>query len=132
MSEPPHDVARIGCTSRTKSGAAAPNSATAAPPAVTPAAAEPPAVTPAPKTAAPAPERATPASRAGAAPASSVGPASARPAPARPREVKVKAGDTLRSLARTYGTSVEAIMYENNLTSDRIQVGKVLKLPARR
>jgi len=111
---------------------AAPKTAASARETVAPAAETPPAAPAAPQPASPASDRATAASRPGSAPAGSVGPAPARPAPARPRAVKVKAGDTLRSMARAYGTSVEAIMYENNLTSDRIRVGQSLKLPAPR
>jgi LysM repeat protein len=50
----------------------------------------------------------------------------------RPATVKVKAGDTLAAIGRRYGLSAAAIMMENNLVSDRITVGQVLKLPKAR
>ena len=43
----------------------------------------------------------------------------------------VKKGDTLSSIARKYGVSVQAIMKENNLNGSKIQVGKTLRIPAR-
>ena len=43
----------------------------------------------------------------------------------------VKKGDTLSSIAREYGVSVQAIMKENNLNGSNIQVGKTLRIPAR-
>lgn len=42
---------------------------------------------------------------------------------------KVAPGDTLIRIARRYGVSVDAIREENNLKSDRILVGQVLKIP---
>ena len=42
----------------------------------------------------------------------------------------VKSGDTLGRIAKTHGTTVKAIKVANGLTSDRIAVGKSLKLPA--
>ena len=54
------------------------------------------------------------------------------PAPAatpRPDKVKVKAGETMMSIARQYNTSVAAIMMENNLVSDQVKVGQVLNIP---
>jgi len=41
----------------------------------------------------------------------------------------VKPGDTLDRIARAHGTTVRAIKAANNLTSDRIVVGRSLKLP---
>ena len=41
----------------------------------------------------------------------------------------VKSGDTLARIARTHGTTVQAIKAANGLTSDRIAVGRSLKLP---
>ncbi len=41
----------------------------------------------------------------------------------------VKSGDTLGRIAKAHGTTVKAIKSANNLTSDRIAVGKSLKLP---
>ena len=41
----------------------------------------------------------------------------------------VKAGDTLWSIAKMYNTTVEELMKINNLTSDLINIGKVLTVP---
>ena len=60
-------------------------------------------------------------------------PAPAVPAPtptASPRTYTVVAGDTLYSLARRFGTTVEALMAVNNLTSTDIRAGQELLLPA--
>ncbi len=46
------------------------------------------------------------------------------------QEYTVRAGDSLWLIARRYGTTVEAIKSLNGLTSDLINVGQVLKLPA--
>jgi len=43
--------------------------------------------------------------------------------------VKVKSGETMQSLAQKYNTSVAAIMMENNLVSDQVKPGQVLKIP---
>jgi hypothetical protein len=51
------------------------------------------------------------------------------PVDARPR-VTVVAGDTLGAIARAHGVTVEALMAENGLQSDLIEVGQVLVLPA--
>ena len=40
-----------------------------------------------------------------------------------------KQGDTLFSLARRYGVTVEAIQQANNLTGDAIDVGQQLIIP---
>ncbi len=45
------------------------------------------------------------------------------------REYIVQAGDSLWLLSRRFGTTVEAIMQLNGLTSDLIDVGQVLKIP---
>jgi LysM repeat protein len=42
---------------------------------------------------------------------------------------KVKSGDTLSSIAANHKTTVKALRAENNLTTDRITVGQILKLP---
>lgn len=41
----------------------------------------------------------------------------------------VEKGDTLFSIARKYGTSVQAIQQANNLSGDVIKIGQVLVLP---
>lgn len=42
----------------------------------------------------------------------------------------VKAGDTLYAIARTYGTTVDAIKQANNMTSNTLTIGRVLIIPA--
>ncbi len=59
-------------------------------------------------------------------------PATGAPALKRPAKIKVKQGDDLRQIALRYGTTVAAIMMENNLTNDRIRPGQVLKIPNHR
>ncbi len=44
-------------------------------------------------------------------------------------EYTVKRGDTLYSIARTYGTTQQEIMNLNNLTSNLLSIGQVLKIP---
>ena len=46
-----------------------------------------------------------------------------------PRLHAVQQGDTLFSLARRYGVTVEAIQQANNLTGDNIYVGQQLIIP---
>ena len=41
----------------------------------------------------------------------------------------VQAGDTLYSIARRYNTTVDALKSVNNLTSNVLSIGQVLKLP---
>jgi LysM repeat protein len=41
----------------------------------------------------------------------------------------VQAGDTLFSISQRYGTSVEAIVAANGLTSDLVQIGQTLNIP---
>ncbi len=41
----------------------------------------------------------------------------------------VKSGDNLYALARQYGTTVEAIMTRNNLTTTLLSIGQVLEIP---
>ena len=48
-------------------------------------------------------------------------------APAGPYHVVVK-GDTLYALSRKYGTSVARIKQLNNLASDNIKIGQVLRI----
>lgn len=49
--------------------------------------------------------------------------------PAGRQEHVVQAGETLYSIARQYGTTVEAIKNLNGLTSDTIYVGQILVIP---
>jgi len=49
----------------------------------------------------------------------------------RPAKVKVEKGETLYQIAQRWGTSVPAIMMENNLVSDKVRSGQTLKLPQR-
>ncbi len=44
-------------------------------------------------------------------------------------EYTVQSGDTLWLLAKRYGTTVDAIMSLNGLTSDALSIGQVLKIP---
>lgn len=44
-------------------------------------------------------------------------------------EYVVKSGDNLYSIARTYGTTQQEIMNLNNLTSNLLSIGQVLKIP---
>jgi LysM repeat protein len=46
-----------------------------------------------------------------------------------PTQYVVKSGDSLRQIARTHGTTVQAIKAANGLTSDRIAAGQSLKIP---
>lgn len=45
-------------------------------------------------------------------------------------DVVVKRGDSLDKIARAHGSSVKSIMKANNLTSARIDIGQVLKVPS--
>lgn len=47
----------------------------------------------------------------------------------RPAKHKVKAGETLYSIAKKYGTTVPKIMERNNMVNTTIHVGQVLELP---
>lgn len=46
-----------------------------------------------------------------------------------PRYHRVSSGDTLYSLSRRYGTSVDALKRTNGLTSDSIRTGQTLRIP---
>lgn len=46
-------------------------------------------------------------------------------------EVTVKSGDALEKIARNNGTTVEAIKTANHLTSSKLSIGQVLKVPAK-
>ncbi|QWC22493.1 LysM peptidoglycan-binding domain-containing protein [Bacillus haikouensis] len=48
--------------------------------------------------------------------------------PGKTSTYKVKSGDTLSAIARKYGTTVNSLKKLNNLKSDRIYVGQVLKV----
>lgn len=45
-------------------------------------------------------------------------------------EITVKRGDSLDKIARTNGTTIEALKKANNLRSDTLNIGQVLKVPA--
>ena len=47
-------------------------------------------------------------------------------------EYRVRRGDSLWTIAREHGTSVDRLRAENRLRTDRIMVGQTLKVPARR
>jgi peptidoglycan DL-endopeptidase LytF len=47
------------------------------------------------------------------------------------KEVKVKKGDVLERIARQNRVSVQEIMKFNNLTSTRLKIGQVLKIPGK-
>lgn len=47
----------------------------------------------------------------------------------RPTHVVVAAGETLFTIARRWGVSVNALMMENDLATDRVQMGTRLRLP---
>lgn len=56
-----------------------------------------------------------------------------KPAPAEKSdhfEIKVKRGDFLQKIAKANGTTVEEIKKFNNLTSEKLAVGQVLKIPS--
>lgn len=44
-------------------------------------------------------------------------------------EVTVKRGDALEKLARSNGTTVEAIKKTNNLKTDKLKIGQILQIP---
>lgn len=46
-----------------------------------------------------------------------------------PASVVVKKGDVLSRIAVTHGTTVDALMQENGLTSTTLRIGQVLKIP---
>lgn len=50
-------------------------------------------------------------------------------APTATVQVVVKKGDALEKIARAHGTNVEEIMRANKLSSTRLQIGQVLKVP---
>ncbi len=44
-------------------------------------------------------------------------------------EVKVKRGDSLDKIARANKTTIKALKRANNLSSDRLQIGQILRIP---
>jgi len=46
-------------------------------------------------------------------------------------EVKVKRGDALEKIARSNGTTIEAIKKYNNLANDKLSIGQTLKIPTK-
>jgi N-acetylmuramoyl-L-alanine amidase len=58
-------------------------------------------------------------------------PAGTRIAKTQARQHVIRSGDTLSQLARRYGISMGDLRTANNLRSDRLMVGKVLKIPQR-
>lgn len=46
-------------------------------------------------------------------------------------EVTVKKGDILEKIAKSNGTTVQAIKEANKLTNDKLKIGQVLKIPAK-
>lgn len=52
-----------------------------------------------------------------------------RSAPSQEKIHHVKSGDSLERISRQYSVSVESLKRENNLTSDRINIGQELKIP---
>jgi LysM repeat protein len=51
------------------------------------------------------------------------------PIPLSGRTYSVAAGDTLGSIARKFGTNVQALKEANGLTSDALSIGQILKIP---
>lgn len=49
--------------------------------------------------------------------------------PAKPKTHKVKKGESLYTIAKKYGTSVEALKKANGMKSDKLSEGKTIKLP---
>lgn len=44
-------------------------------------------------------------------------------------EIKVKRGDSLDKIARANSTTIKALKRANNLSSDRLQIGQILRIP---
>jgi N-acetylmuramoyl-L-alanine amidase len=49
--------------------------------------------------------------------------------PATPRVHRVRRGETLVGIARTYGVTLEDLLRENGLRGDRLLVGQTLRIP---
>ena len=47
-------------------------------------------------------------------------------------EIKVKQGDVLEKIARAYGTTVGAIKKANQLENERLSIGQLLRIPAKK
>lgn len=56
-------------------------------------------------------------------------PAVQNPSATKPSSYNVEAGDTLFSIARKFGVPVARLKKENNLTTNEIKVGQMLKIP---
>lgn len=57
----------------------------------------------------------------------------AKPKSAKSKDIatyRIKSGDTLSSIAAKHGTTVAKLKKANNLTSDKLRAGKVLRLPS--
>lgn len=65
----------------------------------------------------------------GAAPAPSLPPPQAVATPGGQRSIVVRPGDTLYSLSRHYGVTVEALAEHNNLATANLRAGQTLHLP---
>lgn len=52
-------------------------------------------------------------------------------ASSRPRTHEIKKGESLSSIAKKYGTTVDALRKANNMKGDAIRAGKTLKVPAK-
>jgi LysM repeat protein len=72
-------------------------------------------------------ETAPPTAAGSAAPALAGEPEVERPRASRTH--RVRRGETLMALSRTYGIPVDAIRQENGIRGDRILVGQVLRIP---
>jgi len=46
------------------------------------------------------------------------------------REYKVRAGDTLGEIAQGHGLSAQSLMAQNKMSSSRIRIGQILKIPS--
>ncbi|MDE7108925.1 MAG: LysM peptidoglycan-binding domain-containing protein [Muribaculaceae bacterium] len=53
----------------------------------------------------------------------------AQPAPAAPASHKLKSGETLSSLSKKYGVSIEEIKRANGMKSDNLRAGESIKIP---
>lgn len=51
--------------------------------------------------------------------------------PAKPAEHSIKNGETLSSISKKYGVTIDELKRANNMTGDAIRAGKTLKIPAK-